>query len=178
MERREGDRFPDSYFALHPPVNRRKIYSWPDYLTSRLVEQGSLQWVGTIFLWHNISLFREITRYPKPGAISSYLLNLILAGNCGNKFDLFVSGKQVEFFYLTIGRLSKRELRIKQLRRSWQENSHLIENPIFIRWRRTRKHLFLFHWILWSMWSSQLHKNVWGAQGLVASTRRLYMGGY
>ena len=56
-------------------------------------------------------------------------------------------------------------------------NINLRENPIILRWRRTRNGLFLFQWILQRMWLTLLRGNFQGAQVPVAQTWRLYRGG-
>ena len=108
---------------------------------------------------------------PKTGRnIIVIFQTLFWAGNCAKPFDVFVRWIHVEFFILSIGRMIKQHLQIKPLRRSWQENIRPRENPIFLRWKRTRKSLFLFWWILRRMWLSRLGGNFWGAQGPVVRT--------
>ena len=72
---RIGWSFSDGYFWTCPPGLWRKKYTWPDSITSRLVEQRRLQQVFRGTLRRGDSLFRGGTWDPNQGAIYLYFSN-------------------------------------------------------------------------------------------------------
>ena len=89
----------------------------------------------------------------------------------------FANGKQGGWgFNPTNWHPIKREL-LKNVRIStgWETPAQTPPPPV-ISWGHTTKHLFLFLWVLWRMWSNCLHGNNQGVWDLEVWTQKLYRG--
>ena len=84
-------------------------------------------------------------------------------------------GNQGEFCNLTIWHRIKWEVLIKPPHLFWRGNI-CTKIPPVLRWRHTKKLLFLFLWTSQRMWSNRSRGNFWGVWALDVRTRRLYMG--
>ena len=110
--------------------------------------------------------FQEIIAGPKPRSnVTIIFQNLFYARSCAKPLDIFAREKKGDFCYLTNGRQIVWDLLKKPSWRYWRENIHLREKPIVLRWKRTRKLLFLFLWILRRMQWNWQRGNLQGTAG-------------